>query len=35
MAFLALPSSVWEDRAQLKAALDKIGFVEAEDEAGE
>jgi len=35
MAFLSLPSSVWEDRAQLKAALDKIGFVEAEDEAGE
>ncbi|MGE8219766.1 MAG: arsenate reductase ArsC [Stenotrophomonas acidaminiphila] len=35
MAFLALPSSVWEDRARLKAALDRIGFVEAGDEAGE
>src|SRR5690606_2796195 len=35
MAFLALPSSAWEDRAQLKTALDKIGFVEAEEETGE
>ena len=35
MAFLALPRSVWENRAQLKAALDRVGFVEAGDEAGE
>ena len=31
MAFLALPAAAWEDRGQLKAALDKIGFVDAED----
>lgn len=30
MAFLALPAAVWEERGQLKAALDKIGFVEAD-----
>ncbi len=31
MAFLALPAAAWEDRGQLKAALDKIGFIDAED----
>lgn len=33
MALLALPASVWEDRAVLKEALDRIGFVEPDDEA--
>ncbi|MCW4453416.1 arsenate reductase ArsC [Flavobacterium sp. MXW15] len=31
MAFLALPAAVWEDRAELKVALDRIGFVEPAD----
>ncbi|AOH36977.1 arsenate reductase ArsC [Luteimonas sp. JM171] len=31
-AFLALPAEVWGDRAALKQALDRIGFVEPEDE---
>lgn len=35
MAFLALPAAVWEDRAGLKAALDRIGFVEPADAGGE
>lgn len=33
MALLALPASVWEDRAVLKEALDRIGFVGPDDEA--
>lgn len=33
MALLALPASVWEDRAVLKEALDRIGFVEPDAEA--
>lgn len=33
LAFLALPAEVWNDRADLKIALDRIGFVEPEDEA--
>ncbi|TWI01667.1 protein-tyrosine-phosphatase [Luteimonas cucumeris] len=33
LALLALPANVWEDRAALKNALDRIGFVEPEDEA--
>lgn len=33
-AFLALPATAWEDRSQLKAALDTIGFVDAEDAGG-
>ena len=33
MALLALPADVWEDRAVLKEALDRIGFVEPDDEA--
>lgn len=33
LAFLALPAEVWNDRADLKSALDRIGFVEPEDEA--
>ena len=33
MALLALPADVWEDRAILKEALDRIGFVEPDDEA--
>lgn len=33
LAFLALPAGAWNDRAALKHALDKIGFVEPEDEA--
>lgn len=35
MAFLAIPASVWEDRAQLKVALDRIGSVDAEEPASE
>jgi len=31
LAFLALPEDAWNDRASLKAALDRIGFVEAEE----
>lgn len=33
MALLALPADAWEDRAVLKEALDRIGFVEPDDEA--
>ena len=33
LAFLALPAEVWNDRADLKSALDRIGFVEPEGEA--
>lgn len=33
LAFLALPADAWDDRHALKIALDKIGFVEPEDEA--
>ena len=32
LAFLALPEDAWSDRASLRLALDRIGFVEAEDE---
>ena len=32
LAFLAIPAEVWDDRSALKAALDKVGFVEPEDE---
>lgn len=32
-ALLALPAEVWDDRAALKAALDRIGFLRPEDEA--
>ena len=32
LAFLAIPAEVWDDRTALKAALDKVGFVEPEDE---
>ena len=32
-ALLALPAQVWGDRAALQHALDRIGFVEPEDEA--
>ncbi len=32
MALLALPAGVWEDRATLKTSLDRIGFVQPEDE---
>lgn len=32
LALLALPADTWEDRTALKAALDRIGFVEPEDE---
>lgn len=35
LALLALPADVWSDRAVLKEALDRIGFVEPEDEAGQ
>ena len=31
LAFLALPADAWNDRDALKAALDRIGFVEADD----
>ena len=31
-ALLALPTEAWDDRAALKVALDRIGFVEPEDE---
>lgn len=31
MAFLTLSSEVWADRAALKAALDRIGFLQSED----
>ena len=30
---LALPAEAWDDRAALKAALDRIGFLRPEDEA--
>ncbi len=33
LAFLALPEEAWNDRAALRTALDRIGFVQAEDEA--
>lgn len=32
-ALLALPADVWDDRPALKQALDRIGFVEPDDEA--
>ena len=32
-ALLALPAEVWSDRAALQQALDRIGFVEPQDEA--
>ena len=32
-ALLALPAEVWDDRAALKAVLDRIGFLRPEDEA--
>ena len=32
-ALLALPTEVWDDREALKAALDRIGSVQPEDEA--
>src|SRR5690606_40567075 len=32
-ALLALPADVWDDRATLKQALDRIGFVEPDDAA--
>lgn len=32
-ALLALPADVWEERSMLKQALDRIGFVEPDDEA--
>jgi protein-tyrosine-phosphatase len=35
MALLALPAAVWDNRAELKVALDKIGFVDADGIAGE
>jgi len=33
LALLALPSAIWEDRTGVKQALDRIGFVEPDDEA--
>ncbi|WP_141452839.1 arsenate reductase ArsC [Pseudoxanthomonas sp. z9] len=33
LAFLALPAEAWNDRQALKTQLDRIGFVEPEDEA--
>lgn len=33
LALLALPADIWEDRSALQQALDRIGFVEPEDEA--
>lgn len=30
-AFMTLPPAIWSDRAELKAALDRIGFIEAAD----
>lgn len=32
-ALLALPADAWDDRAALKEALDRIGFLEPDDEA--
>lgn len=32
---LALPADVWDDRPALKQALDRIGFVEPDDEAAD
>lgn len=32
-ALLALPAEAWDDRAALKASLDRIGFVQPDDEA--
>ena len=32
LALLALPAEAWQDRAVLKAALERIGFVEADGE---
>lgn len=32
LAFLAIPAEVWNNRTALKDALDKVGFVEPEDE---
>ena len=34
LALLALPAQAWNDRAALKEALDRIGFVQPEDEDG-
>ncbi|PMQ06700.1 Glutaredoxin arsenate reductase [Dyella sp. AD56] len=31
MAFLTLPAETWADRGALKAALDRIGFIQSED----
>lgn len=33
LAFLALPAEAWNDRQAIKTQLDRIGFVEPEDEA--
>jgi len=33
LALLALPAEAWDDRTMLKDALDRIGFVEPDDEA--
>lgn len=33
LALLALPADAWDDRATLKLALDRIGFVQPDDEA--
>jgi protein-tyrosine-phosphatase len=32
LALMALPADAWEDRAALQQALDRIGFVQPEDE---
>ncbi|PII20905.1 low molecular weight phosphatase family protein [Stenotrophomonas sp. LMG 10879] len=32
LALLALPAATWSDRGQLKDALDRIGFVQPEDD---
>ncbi|HEY9540439.1 MAG TPA: arsenate reductase ArsC [Luteimonas sp.] len=34
-ALLALPADAWDDRPALKQALDRIGFVEPDDEAAD
>lgn len=34
MAFLTLSPTTWSDRAALKAALDRIGFIDSEDGQG-
>lgn len=33
LAFLTLPAETWADRAALKMALDRIGFIQSEDAA--